>query len=77
MSEKPVMKCQFCGKEFVNESGSRSRIYCSTKCKSAANKRRYKAQGKHRKKAPAKVDSYTPKFALPPEIQRMRCANSW
>lgn len=73
MSEKPVMKCPFCGKEFINESGSRSRIYCSTKCKRAANNKRRDRS----KKATVKVDSYIPKHVLPPEIQRMRCAGSW
>lgn len=77
MIAKPVMKCPFCGKEFVNNSGIKNRVYCSTKCKNAANHRKYDAHGKHRKKAAAKVDSYIPKHTLPPEIQRMRCADSW
>lgn len=73
MIENTIIKCPFCGKEFVNESCSKSRIYCSAKCKRAAN-------NKHRdrsKKAAVKVDSYIPKRVLPTEIQLMRCAGSW
>lgn len=77
MIARQTMKCPFCGKEFTNEHQSHNRIYCSTKCKNAANHRKYDAQGKHRKKAAAKVDSYIPKHTLPPEIQRLRCAGSW
>lgn len=73
MNDKPVMKCSFCGKEFVNEYKSRNRIYCSAKCKRAANNKRRDRS----KKTAEKVDSYIPKHALPPEIQRMRCASSW
>lgn len=73
MSDKPVKKCPICGKEFINEFGAKNRVYCSVKCKEAANSIRRDRS----KKAAAKVDSYIPKRALPPEIQRMRCASSW
>lgn len=72
MSDKPVMKCPFCGKEFVSEFGAKNRVYCSVKCKEAAHSRRRDRS----KKASVKVDRYIPKRALPPEIQRMRCDNS-
>lgn len=73
MIDKPVMKCPFCGKEFVNEFGAKNRVYYSAKCKRAASNRRRDRS----KKAAVKVDSYIPKRALPPEIQRMRCSSSW
>lgn len=73
MSDKPVMKCPFCGKEFVSEFGAKNRVYCSAKCRKAASKRRRDRS----KKASVKVYSYIPKRALPPEIQRMSCDSSW